>query len=857
MRKGRDEKMISQQLQEYAERKYRERKQFLSPIKMELDAGLEACTAPEAILMKYLYGTMPLRDAGEYDFSLFLSYVRHGLWLRENMEWCAALPEDIFVHYVLACRVNSEDLTDCRPFFYEKLKDRVAGLSLKEAVLEVNYWCAENATYESTDIRTASPMTMYRSGKGRCGEESTFAVTACRSVGIPARQVYAPRWAHCDDNHAWVEVYLNGEWHFFGACEPEEVLDKGWFTAAAGRALLIHSRTFSDFGAAGQEAALGREGAVFDHNLTGAYTKTAPLRVEVKDACGNPVPGAQVTLEILNMAEYFPAAELLTDARGTVETETGCGDLRIRARANGLCAETVACASECPTVELQLCIGADDPDVLTDEWVSRELRAPKEFCPVRVRETAQQVQTGLRRQEESKRIREKRFARALEAYTAQADEADAALLSMLRTAGENGEEILKFLKRDENPLRRRMLDALSVKDYKDLKADVLEDHLDCSRGDLPEDIFEQYVLSPRIWKEELKPWRSEIRARFTEEEKEAFRQDPEKIWRYVQEHVDYAAEEEYGTIFATPSGCLRMGRGSEIARAILFVAICRSLNLAARVETARLNPQYYRSGVFVTPKGAKASERVDGTQTPAVLTLTARDGEEWKYDQTWTIGKLAEDGYETLHLGSAQFKEGGKLDLSLEPGIYRLLACRRLPNGNQHVAERAFSLNAGEEKQVEMFFWESGLEELLVDFPLEDFLVAEGSGETHSMEELVSGKPTVLAFLGVGEEPTEHVLNEMMEAAKRWNSGGYRMIAVLRKESELQNATLQKALDSVDGVEIFFDCEKRAEMAAREMFVDPEKLPLLVVLKGGLRGIFACAGYNVGSVDLAMKLLQK
>ena len=44
---------------------------------------------------------------------------------------------------------------------------------------------------------------------------------------------------------------------------------------------------------------------------------------------------------------------------------------------------------------------------------------------------------------------------------------------------------------------------------------------------------------------------------------------------------------------------------------------------------------------------------------------------------------------------------------------------------------------------------------------------------------------------------------------------------------------------------------------AREMFVDPEKLPLLVVLKGGLRGIFACAGYNVGSVDLAMKLLQK
>lgn len=45
---------------------------------------------------------------------------------------------------------------------------------------------------------------------GRCGEESTFTVAALRSVGIPARQVYTPRWAHTDDNHAWVEAWVNG-----------------------------------------------------------------------------------------------------------------------------------------------------------------------------------------------------------------------------------------------------------------------------------------------------------------------------------------------------------------------------------------------------------------------------------------------------------------------------------------------------------------------------------------------------------------------------------------------------------------------------------------------------------------------
>ena len=60
-------------------------------------------------------------------------------------------------------------------------------------------------------------------------KESTFLVTALRSIGIPARQLYVPWWAHCDDNHAWVEAQVDGSWHYLGACEPEEALDRGWF----------------------------------------------------------------------------------------------------------------------------------------------------------------------------------------------------------------------------------------------------------------------------------------------------------------------------------------------------------------------------------------------------------------------------------------------------------------------------------------------------------------------------------------------------------------------------------------------------------------------------------------------------
>ena len=155
-----------------------------------------------------------------------------------------ALPEQLFLNYVLHPRVNEEELCDCRGVFYAQLAERIQGLSAREAILAVNAWNAEQVCYRATDGRTISALGAQRSGFGRCGEESTFAVNALRAVGIPARQVYTPRWAHCDDNHAWVEAFCDGAWHYLGACEPEPELDRGWFTGAASRALLVHSRCF-------------------------------------------------------------------------------------------------------------------------------------------------------------------------------------------------------------------------------------------------------------------------------------------------------------------------------------------------------------------------------------------------------------------------------------------------------------------------------------------------------------------------------------------------------------------------------------------------------------------------------------
>ena len=115
---------------------------------------------------------------------------------------------------------------------------------MKEAALEINHWCHEKVTYVGSDIRTSAPLSTVKNAKGRCGEESTFTVAAYRAAGIPARQCYTPRWAHCDDNHAWVEICIDGKWQYVGACEPEAELNLGWFTQSAKKAMLVHTKVF-------------------------------------------------------------------------------------------------------------------------------------------------------------------------------------------------------------------------------------------------------------------------------------------------------------------------------------------------------------------------------------------------------------------------------------------------------------------------------------------------------------------------------------------------------------------------------------------------------------------------------------
>ena len=428
-------------------------------------------------------------DWDSYPQSLFEAFAAHSHMLHQTVPWCASLSREAYEQYVLCPRVNDEDLSDHRALFYSHLWNRVKDLSQEEAALEVNRWCHEQASYQAQDDRTASPLTVYRCGSGRCGEESAFLVSALRAVGLAARQVYAPRWSHCDDNHAWVEVLCEGKWRFLGACEPEPVLDRGWFNTAASRAMLVHSRTFGPvFDLALHGTPLGRQGQALYHNQTARYAHTKTYTFQAG-------PGETITLEVLNESRFCPIAALTADETGEVRVELGIGDLHLST------GEKEAFCHGRTEDEAKLTL----PSPCTD-WTPFDFRAPQD-APVNPAPLDQ-----AQRQERAAVLAAgtaKRQARMAGYWDEEKAQNYPQQRELLQKARGNFGEIYAFLSRDHDPLRPALLSSLSDKDLRDVTADLLEVHLERARpwaDRYPAEIFRRFVLCPRVAFERLTDW---------------------------------------------------------------------------------------------------------------------------------------------------------------------------------------------------------------------------------------------------------------------------------------------------------------------------------------------------------------
>lgn len=144
---------------------------------------------------------------------------------------------------------------------------------------------------------------------------------------------------------------------------------------------------------------------------------------------------------------------------------------------------------------------------------------------------------------------------------------------------------------------------------------------------------------------------------------------------------------------------------------------------------------------------------------------------------------------------------------------------------------------------------------MILHSEIEDVPLHVQGGDDSSLFALAGKEQMLAVFAEPGKEPTEHVMNELLQAASELNPSGLRIILIVQEEELLQQETIRKVCRELMHVKCCLQpASSYASELARRLYVDPEKLPVLVLMDDMHTAVYGCSGYNVGCVALALRI---
>ena len=844
------------------EQDFQKKKKVLEGNPGNLFAVLDSpMSVEEREALMFLYAYSPLIDLSFSGGDFLLENVRWAFQAREAMPWGKDIPEDIFRHFVLPVRGGKENLDTARIVFYKELKERVATCeSMEKAALEVNHWCHEHVIYKPTNARTRSPLATMLTAYGRCGEESIFTLAALRAVGIPARQIYTPRWAHCDDNHAWIEVWVDGEWKYLGACEPEPRLNIAWFTLPVQRAMYVESEVFGKYN--GQEEIVYVNESGSGVNVTSHYTRTAPTLVQVIDENGQPVVNAKVEYKIFNYGEFYPVVTLYSDVKGETSLTLGQGDIFVWASKGKKLGfgELSVERQDTLTVVLDKTVG----DLFSGEW---------DLVPPRQHDI-----TALSTDEE-RAVNDRRFAREdslrnvyVATFMSRTQGGDVAMelgvdtarfaAYMVASRG-NYSELLRFM-REVSPERRtlamNLLGVIAEKDLQDTPADVLLSHVEGDGRDVSNPYFTEYILNPRVQNELLTAYREPVREFLK-------RHDITDVTSLIQETGKIKVVDSLypAKVVTPPVGVIRAGVTDALSRNVFFVAACRTMGIPARLSPISGKPEYYQNGTwhtvnFMTEKVVPKGE--------LMLHYAQKTVSDPKYFLNFTIGKLEDGRVRTIDLGSnaavdmgvgASYKTIFTKPVTLEEGDYLLSTGNRRSDGAVLADLVSFQVEAGKLTNIDMLIRPCVEKmEILGVVPTALSIVPEGKTKPEAIRLPEKGYMAI-ALIEANKEPTNHLLRDMSGMKDDFENLGVPLYFVF-KDADHQakfNRADFRVFPSVMQWGTDLDGRLLKGLAEGLCLTNTESLPLIVLLNAKGEVVFVSQGYRVGLGTQIMNIISR
>ena len=800
--------------------------------------------------MKFLYAYLPLPDISSYSPEFFLANVDASLKAREEMPWGKDIPEREFRHFVLPLRVNNEMLDSSRLVFYEQLRDRVRHLSLEEAILEVNHWCHERVTYRPSDARTSNPLSTVCQAIGRCGEESTFTVAALRAVGIPARQVYTPRWAHTDDNHAWVEAWVDGKWHFLGACEPEPVLDLAWFNIPASRGMIMNTTVFGKYN--GPEEKFNETDLTTVINVTENYAPVDILKVRVTDTDLNPVENAKVNFCIYNYTEFYPVTSRLSDSSGEARVICGLGDMVVWATDGERFGFIKASPGNNKIWTLTL-----DRDASTVADFELDIMPPRISKSLPEADPELVEMNGKRLAEEDD-LRNRYVATFLDRAKARDLAArngwDEGLAEDILVKSRGNHPVivgfLESLNLDRLSDGWALLGAVSEKDLRDISREVLDDNISCSAAqDIQTDMYVNYVLNPRVENEPLMPYKGFFRKVIDSKLAAEAKGNP-LVWiDWVSENIAVDTVWNPQNIHMNPMAVWTQKAADKRSRNIFFVATMRSMGVPARIDQITGKTQYYDGQNWIDvffDGAAPASVAPQGT-------LLLSYGEDNSISNPVYYSHFSLHKIENGLPRQLEFDEGAGFeeiarDLSLDEGQYMMISGQRMSDGSTLVRGNIFPVISGKETEGCLVFRKDDSKVSVIgSLDAEHMYHDVGSDTKKSVLSSTGRGYYILGIVKANNEPSAHALNDISLCQEEFEALPEKIMILFNNEDDLSRFDFTAFPNLPSNVIFGVDSSSAIlDQIAESVGVQKSDLPVFVIADSFNRVMFVSHGYTIG-----------
>ncbi len=810
-----------------------------------------SASSDELKWLGFLYNSMNPADSANRSPEFFLeNAVRPAIKARMEMPWGKNVPDREFRYFVLPLRVNNEALDTHRQVFYDELRTRVNGLGMKQAILEINHWCHEKATYQPSDGRTHSPLQTVSAAIGRCGEESTFTVAALRAMGIPARQVYTPRWAHTDDNHAWVEAWADGQWYFLGACEPEPVLNLGWFNAPSTRGMLMHARVpGSDYD--GPEEVLARMNGNTDINVTSNYAPVDTLSVTILDRQGKPVNGAKVSFRVYNYAEFYPVVTKTAGQDGQTSIIGGLGDI-------------IVWATDGKRFGFEkLRIGTDrNAHIRLDHDNKSTFSAALNITPPRQGASQVSVTDAMRHENTRRFVREDSIRNA---YTSTfASETSSAKLAndlnidnailwpIMKKSRGNHAVIAKFLHSlPASAINKaiKLLESVSDKDLTDIPEEVLQDHIKAE--DNGNELFAPYVMSPRIASEELTSFRSFFRTVFNAEDIRKFQSAPQ-IWvEYVNREISASLDWYPSQATMSPEAVWSNKKTSAISRDIFFVAGARSFGIPARIDPITGKTQWadndmkWHDAIFNTARQEQKSATTGELQ---LLFSPTRAVNDPKYYTHFTISKIENGEPQLLNYPDfIPWSETFRKPMPLDCGQYLIVTGQRMADGSVLSHYDIVAIDEGLTIDSLIVREDPSGIEVLGSFDAETRYKPIDSETEQSILSATGRGYYVLGLVKAGHEPSNHAFRDLSEESAALEAWGRPILLLFDSQESFDRMDMSVMPELPKNVMFGIDNNgKISQRLIEDLRIAETESPIFIIADTFNRVVFVSQGYTIG-----------